>query len=400
MNIILFDDQHRNQLLPLTFLRPVADIRVGITTIREKWEDFFQTKTSSLTEEYLSEKFPFVSAEDNILINGSVLPNEDLIKEIKQLKNRDVLSYNQHIVAIRLIQDDFFLFGEIEDWLNKKKESPLNQVEAKSSVTILSRPWEVFTLNSTYIQQDFQRLTKGRKSASISDTNTVICKENVFIEEGAIVNASILNATDGPIYIGKDAQVMEGSMLRGSLAVCEHVVIKMGAKIYGGTTIGPWCKVGGEVSNSVLLGYSNKAHDGFLGNSVLAEWCNLGADTNTSNLKNTYDSIKLYDYTKSSFQHTGETFIGLIMGDHSKSGINTMFNSGTVVGVNANVFGSGYQRNFIPSFSWGGRSGLKFYDFNKAMEVAKAVYKRRNLTFDEVEQKILSAVHRKEMNNK
>ncbi len=382
MNYILFDDQSRNNLLPLTFMRPVADIRIGILTIREKWEKYLKTKTSSLTEAYLSTKFPIVKAENNILINGSVCPNADLVDEIKNLKPNQALVTDDSIIALNVSDKDLSDSGEMDI-------SGIDEFTTKSPILQISELYDIFWKNGEAIKHDFKLLTAKRKSEKLSTTNRVVAEENIFVEKGAKVEFAILNASTGPIYIGKDAEIMENSVVRGPLALCDHAVLKMSSKIYGPTTIGPYSKVGGEVNNSVFFGYSNKAHDGFLGQSVIAEWCNLGADTNTSNLKNSYDQIKLWNYTQKSFVETGLQFCGLIMADHSKSGINTMFNTGTVVGVNANVFGPGYQRNFIPSFSWGGTYGYKIFDIRKAMQVAQAMFSRREIEFGEVEKEIL-----------
>ena len=382
MNYILFDDQSRNNLLPLTFMRPVADIRIGILTIREKWEKYLKTKTSSLTEAYLSTKFPIVKAENNILINGSVCPNADLVDEIKNLKPNQALVTDDSIIALNVSDKDLSDSGEMDI-------SGIDEFTTKSPILQISELYDIFWKNGEAIKHDFKLLTAKRKSEKLSTTNRVVAEENIFVEKGAKVEFAILNASTGPIYIGKDAEIMENSVVRGPLALCDNAVLKMSSKIYGPTTIGPYSKVGGEVNNSVFFGYSNKAHDGFLGQSVIAEWCNLGADTNTSNLKNSYDQIKLWNYTQKSFVETGLQFCGLIMADHSKSGINTMFNTGTVVGVNANVFGPGYQRNFIPSFSWGGTYGYKIFDIRKAMQVAQAMFSRREIEFGEVEKEIL-----------
>jgi len=385
MNYILFDDASRNNLLPLAFTRPVADIRVGILTIREKWEKYLNCSTSSLTEEYLSEKFPTVIKSNNYLINSSIFPNKQIIDEIHTLKPNQALSAGDYVIAYNIKEEDFANIGD--DSLANYEE-----IESKSLHTKLNNVWDIFVLNGQEIIADFEMLTKGRKSAVISDTNKIVGNQQIFIEEGAKIEFSILNATEGPIYIGKDAEIMEGCLVRGPFALCENAMLKMGAKIYGGTTIGPYSKVGGEINNVVILGYSNKAHEGFLGNSVIGEWCNIGADTNTSNLKNTYEEVKLWNYPLQTFVSTGLQFCGLIMGDHSKCGINTMFNTGTVVGVNANVFGSGFQRNFIPSFSWGGVSGISTYDIKKAVIVAQRVYERRDLTFSDTEKDILKHV--------
>jgi len=382
MNYILFDDQSRNNLLPLTFIRPVADIRIGILTIREKWEKYLKAKTSTLSETYLSAKYPILKNEHNILINGLVCPNAGLVKEINGLKPNQALVTEDSIIALHIREEDLDETGEMDI-------KGIKEIETKSEFIKINETWEIFSKNGKAINNDFELITKRRKSEKLSDTNRVLGEENIFIEKGAKVEFATLNASTGPIYIGKDAEIMEGAIIRGPLALCDHAVIKMAAKIYGPTTIGPYSKVGGEVNNSVFFGYSNKAHDGFLGNSVIAEWCNLGADTNNSNLKNSYDNVKLWNYPQKTFIETSLQFCGMIMGDHSKSGINTMFNTGTVVGIYVNVFGSGFQRNFIPSFSWGGTSGFKVNDIKKAIKVAEAVFKRRNKKFDDIEKEIL-----------
>lgn len=397
MNIVLYDDSRRDHLLPLTFMRPVSEIRVGILTIREKWEYFLGQRASHLTEPHLSKKYPIKKADDNILINGSILPNHEIAGAIKQLKPRQALIAGEYIVAMRMMAEDFVNIPDITpEKAQKQDKGTSDDIEyIKCSVDHLKidYPWHIFKYNGEAIRKDFEMLTHKRKTARFSRAdNTVINRKNIFLEPGAKVHGALINAENGPVYIGKNAEVMEGAMIRGPVALGEHSKIKMGAKIYGPATIGPHSKVGGEFEDSVIFGYSNKAHDGFVGHSVIAEWCNLGADTNTSNLKNTYEPVRLYSYAKESFVKTGEQFIGLIMGDHSKCGINTMFNTGTVIGVNANVFGDGFQRNFVPSFAWGGKSGYKQYLFDKAVQVARAVYKRRGMTFDETEEEILKAV--------
>ncbi len=382
MNYILFDDTTRINMLPLTFTRPVAEIRFGILTIREKWEFYLKSKTSTKTEEYLSKKFPLVFAidADNLWINGSFSPNEKLIEEIKSLKPQQALLSSNVLIAANSGDLKEFDFKNIESFTKFQSHAVAMRIE---------NPWDIFSKNGEAIQADFHLITKGRKSIALSSTNKVLGVENVFVEEGAQVECAILNATTGPIYIGKDSEIMEGSIVRGPFALCEHSALKLGAKIYGPTTVGPHSKVGGEVNNSVIIGYSNKGHDGFLGNSVLGEWCNIGADSNNSNLKNNYAEVKLWNYEKERFVNTGLTFCGLIMGDHSKCGINTMFNTGTVVGVNANIFGSGFPRNFVPSFSWGGAAGFTTYKLKDAFEVAARVFERRGLVFNETEQEIL-----------
>ncbi|MGM0567441.1 MAG: GlmU family protein [Bacteroidota bacterium] len=391
MNIVLYDDSRRQHLLPLTYMRPEADMRIGLTTIREKWEAFLKMETSTLTEAYLAKKYPLKKAEDNLMINGSVIPDKKMVDKILKLKPREALTTETYIIAMRMTAEDLIGVEDASaDESNRNQNVTYHQYEHEHLK--IDHPWQLFTFNKAVIQQDFERITKRRRSAKLSKTNLVINPKNVFVEKGARVEGAIINATEGPVYIGENAEIMEGATIHGPLALCSNAKIKMGAKVYGPVTIGPWSKVGGEVHESVIFGYSNKSHDGFLGNSVIAEWCNLGADTNTSNLKNTYEEVRLYSYPKASFVKTGEQFIGLIMGDHSKCGINTMFNTGTVVGVNANVYGDGFQRNFVPSFAWGGKSGYTQYLFDKAVQVAKAVYKRRGLEFDDTEQAILESV--------
>lgn len=381
MNYILFDGNVRNQLLPFTFTRPVADIRVGILTIREKWEHLLGFTTTTVTEDYLSEKYPFLELEKNILINASFLPSENLVNIIKGLEENQAVFFDDEPIAFYTTEGqevDFETFDIIQ--------------YTHDDVLRIEHSWDIFSKNGEAIKRDFEMLTKGRKSQPIPKAVWTKNPENIFIEEGAIIEFCTLNASEGPIYIGKDAEIMEGSLVRGPFALCEHSTLKMGAKIYTNTTIGPHCKVGGEVNNSVIFGYSNKGHDGFLGNSVLGEWCNLGADTNNSNLKNNYAEVRLWDYETEGFARTGLQFCGLMMGDHSKCGINTMFNTGTVVGVSANIFGSGFPRNFVPSFSWGGSGGFTTYKTDKAFEVAKVVMSRRNIEFSELDAKILEHV--------
>jgi len=386
MNYILFEESNvRTSLLPLTFMRPVADIRIGILTIREKWEKRLKTTTSTLSETYLSKKFPIVKEENNILINGSVCPNDELIQLVKHLKPNQIIVSQDTIIALHVTAEEL-------DNLGDQTSQGIEELEVKEQPLKISHTWEIFSKNEAALTEDFEFLTKNRKSHDVSKTNIVIGDAPVFLEKGAKVECAVLNTTNGPIYIGKDAEIMEGSVIRGPFALGDHAQIKMSAKIYGPTTVGPYCRVGGEVNNSVLFGYSNKAHDGFLGHSVIAEWCNIGADSNTSNLKNTYDTIRLWSYGKQTFINTHLQFCGLIMGDHSKCGIDTMFNTGTVVGVNANIFGTGFQRNFIPSFTWGGTGGHTTYNLQKALEVAEAVYKRRRVEFNDDDRELLSDV--------
>lgn len=381
MNYILFDGDVRNALLPFTYTRPVADIRVGILTIREKWEKYLGLTTTTVTEEYLEEKFPMVEMEENVLLNASFLPTKPLVEMVENLSENEAIFKGEDVIA--------FYTSDTQEEVDF---STYKQIEFEDEILQVKNTWDIFSLNDKAIRADFDLITEGRKSAEIPETVNCVNRKDIFVEEGAKLTFATLNASSGPIYIGKNAEVMEGVVVRGALAMCENSVLKLGAKIYGATTLGPYCKVGGEVNNSVLFGYSNKGHDGFLGNSVLGEWCNLGADTNNSNLKNNYAEVKLWSYETERFARTGLQFCGLIMGDHSKCGINTMFNTGTVIGVSANIFGSGFPRNFVPSFSWGGSAGFTTYQMRKVNEVAKVVMKRRNVDYDEQEEKILQHI--------
>ncbi|HCY81018.1 MAG TPA: glucose-1-phosphate thymidylyltransferase [Xanthomarina gelatinilytica] len=381
MNYILFDGPSRTNLLPFTFTRPVADIRIGILTIREKWEAYLDFTTTTVTEDYLSDKFPMVEMDENIMINASFLPNQTLAEMVKNLEANQAIFHNEDVIA--------FYTKDTQDDIDFDAYEAIEYVD---DVLKIEHTWDIFSKNGEAIQEDFELLTKGRQSQPIPEMTVAFNRSDIFIEEGAKLPLCSLNAENGPIYIGKNAEIMEGSMIRGPFALCEGATVKMSAKIYGPTTVGPFSKVGGEINNSVIFGYSNKGHDGFLGNSVLGEWCNLGADTNNSNLKNNYAEVRLWDYQTESFAKTGLQFCGLMMGDHSKCGINTMFNTGTVVGVSANIFGSGFPRNFVPSFSWGGSSGFTTYLTKKAFEVAKVVMSRRDIEFTEVDAAILEHV--------
>ena len=381
MNYILFDSDVRNALLPFTYTRPVAEIRIGILTIREKWEFFLGFTTTTITEEYLEAKYPMVELNENILINASFLPTKNLVNQVKKLSKNQAIFQGEQVVA-------FFT----SDTQENVDFDSYEQLEFQEDLIQIKNTSDIFSLNDKAIQADFDLLTEGRISQPIPDGVHTIQKKNIFIEQGAIISFSSLNASKGPIYIGKDSEIMEGCLVRGPFALGENSILKMGTKVYGATTLGPYCKVGGEINNSVLFGYSSKGHEGFLGNSVLGEWCNIGADSNSSNLKNNYAEVKLWNYENERFTNTGLQFCGLIMGDHSKCGINTMFNTGTVVGVSANIFGSGFPRNFIPSFSWGGAAGFTIYQMKKVIEVAKVVMKRRDLELSETDISILQHV--------
>ena len=381
MNYILFDGPYRNNLLPFTYTRPVADIRVGILTIRQKWESYLEYTTTTVTEDYLADKFPMVEMAENIMINASFLPNAEVVALVKNLSHNQALFKDEDVIAFFAIEGE-----EVMDF------SAFEAIDFEGDIIKIEHTWDIFSKNGEAIEEDFKFITKNRNSEAIPATVNTINPENIFIEEGSKLNFVTLNASSGPIYIGKDAEIMEGSVVRGPLALCHNATIKLAAKIYGPTTVGPFSKVGGEVNNSVLFGYSNKGHDGFLGNSVLGEWCNMGADSNNSNLKNNYAEVRLWDYETGGFARTGLQFCGLMMGDHSKCGINTMFNTGTVVGVSANIFGSGFPRNFVPSFSWGGHSGFVTFKTNKAFEVAEVVMARRKEEFTDKDKAILEHV--------
>lgn len=383
MNYILFDDNTWQNLLPLTFTKPVSEIRIGILTITEKWETYLSGKLTFQTQDYLSSKYKAVYTNNAVFINGKICPTPELLSQINNLEFNKGIKKGNTLIAFRSNQASAL---NIEDALSSSVETDINFLSVENT-------WDIFSKNGEAIKQDFELLTRGRTSQSLSSSNTVIGDaEDIFLEEGAVVEATILNTKSGPIYIGKDAEIMEGSVVRGPFALGEHSALKLSTKVYGPTTIGPHSKVGGEVNNSVVFGYSNKAHDGFLGNSVIGEWCNLGADTNNSNLKNNYGNVKLYNYAQQKMVDTGLQFCGLTMGDHSKCGINTMFNTGTVVGVGANIFGGGFPPTHIPSFSWGGAEGMEDYQFDKMIETANRVYARRSISMSAEEKQILQTV--------
>lgn len=379
MAIILFDDNAHKTLLPLTYTRPVADLRIGILTIAEKWAKHLNCDYSFYTQPYLQAKFPVSYTADNIFINGSVCPDDGLVEAIKQLKSGESLKHNDLLIAVKGTTA-----GDMTPGATKA-------ISYTASIIVIKHPEDIFQKNDIELRKDFKLLTQGRASATISSTNAIIGFD-FFAEEGAVAECSTFNTTNGPIYLGADTEVWEGTNIRGPFALCDHSQVKMGAKIYGATTIGPHSRVGGEISNAVIWGYSSKGHDGFLGNSVLGEWCNIGADSNNSNLKNNYAEVKLWDYATSHFRKTGLQFCGLIMGDHAKCGINTMFNTGTVVGVSANVFGGGFPNNFVADFAWGGAQGFETYSIQKMFETAEKVYVRRDRVFDQQEQDILKKV--------
>lgn len=383
--IILVDDATvKTDLLPLTYTRPVADLRVGITTIKEKWERATGAECRYLTDDYLSEKYPcFATGTDALFVNGNILPTEHLVSVILQLEPETELTCQGHRIAFRTSVKSA---GE--------EYAGLTSVEYPGEITEVKFLYDIFLLNDRAVKDDFDYLTAGKESAPLSDSNIVIGDPSlVFLEPGAVVEGAFINTKNGPVYVGRDAEIMEGSALRGPVALCEHSVVNMGSKIYGATTIGPWCKVGGELNNVVMLGYSNKAHDGFLGNAVIGEWCNIGAGCVASNLKNDYTEIKLWNYNARRFARTGLQFCGLMMGDHSKAGINTMFNTATVLGVGVNVYGSGFQRNFLASFSEGSRAGFTDVPMSKFFDVARRVMARRGCELTETDCRIFEHIN-------
>ncbi|HEX5168270.1 MAG TPA: GlmU family protein [Cyclobacteriaceae bacterium] len=382
MNLVLFDDPSvRIDLFPFTLTRPVSNIRCGILTIDEKWARQLEMVPSYLTESYLQEKYALRNSDDNLLINGAICPDENIVKAIRTLKPGEALVHNGVILASRQ--------ATIE--IPKEKK---NSIDYRHPVTIIDRVWKIFELNASQIKADIPEVTKGRKSQGIQDRHTAVYgEENLFVEEGVTVRAAIINADRGPVYLGKNSIVHEGAVIRGAFALCEAGEVNPGAKIRGDTTIGPHSKVGGEVAAAVVFGYSNKSHDGYMGCSVIGEWCNFGADSNTSNLKNNYDTVKLWSHRKKSYVDTGLQFCGLMMGDHSKCGINSMFNTGTVVDVFANIYGEGFLPTYIPSFSWGGSSGLTTYKLEKALDTAAKVLGRRNERLTDADRKILEHIY-------
>lgn len=380
MNIILFDGSEWENLRPLTLTKPFSELRIGILSFRERWMKLIEGSYSFSTRSYLSEKYVLNTEKLNLFINPSFFPNGFLVESLRNLKEGESLWYQNELIGC---------FTSFEQFQNRDF---IKKIESVSSVVHIQHLWELFIYNEFAIGYDFKLLTHGRNSAKISETNHLINPENIFFEEGAKAEFSILNATNGPIYLGKDSEIMEGSLVRGSLALCENAKLNMGTKIYSGTTVGPHSKVGGELNNAILMGYSNKAHDGFLGNSVVGEWCNLGAGTNNSNLKNNYAEVKLWDYSQKRFINTGLQFCGLIMGDYSKSAINTQFNTGTVVGVSANIFKPGFPPNFISSFNWGGSRDSEKFNLNRSYEATSKMMERREKILTENDKDILKHI--------
>lgn len=382
MQITLFDHPEDHQrLLPVTYLKSIADIRIGIFTIREKWEKRLKQSVHVLAVSYQQGKYPLPS-DFELLIRSNVLPDGELVSAIGSLETGEKLVQENLVIAA--LVDASFDPGDFNF-------ESLTSVSYSGAVSTIGRSWEIFQKNGAAIAADFELLDRSA-SSTITDPHTITYGSEIYIEEGASVRAAILNAETGPIYIGKNAEIQEGAMIRGPFALGDHSIVNMGAKLRGGVTLGPHCKIGGEASFCVMQGYSNKGHDGYLGSAVIGEWCNLGADTNNSNLKNNYENVKMWDYAQGRFIDTGLQFCGLIMGDHSKSAINTMFNTGTTIGISANIFGAGFPRNIIPSFSWGGAAKTIPYRLDKALETMERVMARREKTLTGVDKAMITHI--------
>ncbi|WP_185855983.1 putative sugar nucleotidyl transferase [Blattabacterium cuenoti] len=393
---ILYDGIEWENLFPITFTRPVSEIRLGIFTLRERWEKYMGGKAVILTQPYLSKKYSFGISRNNVfrnilLINSSFIPNEELIQILFKLKENEAIVCNNKIVAFR---ESYFSYSDAsEASLIIKKKKKYKKVYPLNKIVYIQYPWDLFIHNEIVLKQDFFSFFKKKKSCSILGNNQILLKEKIFLEEEIVAENIVLNANTGPIYLGKGVQIMEGSMIRGPVAICQKATLNMGTKVYGSTTIGPFCKVGGEIRNSILFSYSNKAHDGFLGNTILGEWCNLGAGTNISNLRNDYSKVTVWNYKKKDFYPIDVQFFGMIMGDHSKSAINTPFNTATIVGVNANIFGYGFPPRYISSFSFGGIQNKKLILFRKVCETAEIMMKRRNVHFSFLDKEILEYLY-------
>ncbi|WP_419869630.1 GlmU family protein [Chryseobacterium sp. CT-SW4] len=382
MQLVFSDAQYWEDFLPLTFTRPIAEMRCGILTFSERWQKLLEaSEVSYITENYLQDKFKKPEEKESLFLVANFLPTESVVRQIRELQQGEALVYDDELIAAKINMKGF----------------SLNQIEKitdiKEDLVFFKKPTDLFTYNNEAIDFDFSLLTQGKVSQELSSTNGLLGdRKDLFIEEGAQVEFSTLNTKTGKIYIGKNAEVMEGCNLRGPIALCEDSKFNLGAKIYGATTIGPHSKVGGEVSNIIMFGYSNKGHDGFVGNSVIGEWCNLGADTNSSNLKNNYGHVKLWNYRTKAFEDTGLQFAGLIMGDHSKTAINTQLNTGTVIGVASNIFKEGFPPNLIENFSWGGFKGDEKFKLDKAYEVAERVMARRKIALTDEDKAIFKYI--------
>ncbi|MDI9357037.1 MAG: putative sugar nucleotidyl transferase [Chitinophagaceae bacterium] len=387
MHIILLDNPiTKKNLLPLTYIRPVSNIRCGIFTIHEKWKKYTNTTVSILTEEYLHTKFPPQYSQKNIYVDSSTIPNKKLVDAVCNLKNNEGLFFENTLIAFSL--DTHLTYSEAIRFNTAKKTIFTHSYKS------IQKVWNIFEFNAEEIQNDFSLVTHKRNSYLISDPfSHVYASKNIFIEENVSIKSAILNAETGPIYIGANTEVGEGTIIRGPVALCENVTTNMGTKLRPNTTIGPFSKVGGEISSSVLFGYSNKAHDGFLGNSVIAEWCNLGANTNTSNLKNNYKNVSMWNYETKSLEETAVLFCGIIMGDYSRSSINTMFNTGTTVGIGCNIFGHGFPKKYIPNFTWSDSQNDTLYAIEKLLETIENMFQRRKKIYTDEDKQLLQYLY-------
>lgn len=386
--IILFDNEVRSRLLPFTYIRPVCELRIGTLTIREKWERWMSLPVSYITQDYLAERFPLEYDTENYFINGSVLPSAQLVKLLQQMETGEAFLRGDELIAAKMTGEQF------DQLINDDEIEDLRGIDLEDTEFLkINHLWDFPLLNETAITDDFQLITKGRTSGEISASNRVLGGGNIFIEEGAEVELATLNGQSGPIYIGKNATVMEGAVIRGPVSIGDGAVVKMGAKIYGGTTLGPMAKAGGELKSTILMGYCSKSHDGYLGDSMIGEWCNIGAGTSASNLKNDYAEVRIWNYDKEGFQATGLQFCGLFMGDFSRCGINTMFNTGTITGICTNIYGSGFPRTFIPSFSMGGYHGFQTFRSDQALEAIDRTMARKDKTLSVPERLTLLRIY-------
>jgi UDP-N-acetylglucosamine diphosphorylase/glucosamine-1-phosphate N-acetyltransferase len=390
MQQIILLDREREHLLPIVFTRSIGEIRIGILTIREKWEKYTNAAINLKTAEYLQNKYTLPqTTEETLWIDARILPNKDLVNEILKLEINQILIYDNNFIAVRSKNYS-------ENIINSQIQNNINCKIYNEDIKFIKRTWDIFSLNGEEIIKDFELLTRNRQSENIPNFVYAKRRDNIFIEKGVKLSPCSLDAEGGCIYLGKNSEIMDFATIKGPVALGEHSQIKAGAKIYSNTTIGPHCKIAGELNNVIFQSYSNKAHEGFIGNAYIGEWCNIGADSNNSNLKNTYEKIKMWNYALNSYEDTGLQFAGLIMGDHTKLGINTMLNTGTVIGCSCNIFGAGFPRTFIPSFRWGGASGLQIYDFNKAILTATNMMYRRDKVLSNVDIEILKWIFDKE----
>lgn len=391
MNKIIFSEEfcQPENLYPFTLTRKCQDIRLGILTIREKWEKMTGLPSFDKNEDDYKDPGRSINintlqpGETGYMIHGNLLPTAALVEKMKALKAGEFITANGGSGIV-------FCFSN-EQVSEKHRIHVTKAIDFTGELNEIKYPWHIFQMNDQALRQDFALLTAGRKSAVIPPSNTVINPDNIFLEEGAEVECSILNASAGPIYIGRNATIMEGCIIRGPFAMGEGSCLKMGAKVYAATTLGPYCTAGGEIKNSVLFGYSNKAHDGYLGDSVVGEWCNMGAGTTNSNLKNNAGDVQVW--THSGQLNAGKK-CGVLMGDYSRTAINTSINTGTVISVSCNVFGAGLTPGYIPPFSWGSE-GLTRYEFDKALLHIDGWKKLKGHTISDNEKSMLRYIFEK-----